>query len=118
MDETEVRMFACIYETIRSASVYEYDTQRATRVYAALERARWRAWCSGSVIELDVAKKNGHTAERDDISKRKPHVWSEEEYQIALARIRDFGIMKGVSVYELDMSISSAHDDAASGIYK
>ena len=118
MDESEVRMFACIYEAIHSAPVYEYDAQRAALVYAAFEQARWRAWCSGSVIVLDVAKKNGHTAERDDISKRQPHVWSEEEYQEALTRIRDFGIMKGVPAYELDRSIRLAHDGAASGIYK
>ena len=118
MDESEVRMFVYIYEALHSASLYEDVSQRAARAYPALQRARWRAWCFGSVIELDLAKKNGHTAEHDDISKRQPHVWSEGEYQEALARIRDFGIMKGVPAYELDKSISSAHVDAASGIYK
>ena len=55
----------------------------------AFERARWRAWCFGSVIELDVAKKNGHSAERYYVPKRQPHVWTEEEYQKALAGLTE-----------------------------
>ena len=105
MDESESRMDVAVTDLIRIARGNEFLL------------VRLRCWCFGSVIALDHAKKNGHTV-NSDVSKQEPHVWTEEEYQRELARIRDHGIMNGLTARVVNETFRSAHDEAASSIYK
>ena len=64
----------------------------------AIERARVRAKCYWDVVELDIAKYQGRIRG--------------EKYQEALARIRDYGIMRGLSANNIRETFDGAHRDA------
>jgi len=70
-----------------------------------LQMARVRATCFAAVLDLDVAKREGR-------------IWLDEEYQKELARIRDYGIMKGLTAKIINDTFRGAHEEAATGIYK
>ena len=93
------------------------DSQMVASINDAFKLARVRCWCFGSVIALDLAMKNGHTVDCN-IFERKLHAWTEEEYQNALARIRDYGIMNGLTAHAINETFRAAHDGVVAGVYK
>jgi hypothetical protein len=80
--------------------------------------ARVRAAVFMNVVDLDVAKAGHHTVAYNDVTKRSAHIWREEEYQQALGRIRDYGIMNGLDARTINETFRIAHADAARGVYK
>ena len=82
-------------------------------VNASFKLARVQSQCFYNVIMLDLAKKGGHTVELVNTSKREPHIWEEEEYQKALARIRDHAIVNGLTARAVNEMFRAAHAEAA-----
>jgi hypothetical protein len=65
----------------------------------SLALARVRAQCYYDVVKLDFAKRNGN-------------VFPGEDYDKALARIRDYGIMNGLKAVDIDRTFRYAHAEA------
>ena len=76
-------------------------------------RVHMYGWCFASVVQLEVARYSGHTFEPYDTVKRQPHTWTAEEYQRELARIRDKGIVVGLTAREIDSAFRAGHTEAA-----
>ena len=86
-------------------------------ISAGFKIARVHSQCFYHVIMLDLAKKGGHTVELTSTSKREAHIWEEEEYQKALARIRDHAIMNGLTAREVNETFRAAHAEAAGDMH-
>jgi len=65
-------------------------------VYYTFQRACVRAICFNAVVDLDIEKREGR-------------IWLEEEYQKALARIRDYGVMHGLTAKIINETFIRAH---------
>ena len=89
------------------------ESRTVASVNAGLKFACAESQCFYHVIMLDLAKKGGHTLELASTSKREPHIWDEEEYQKALARIRDRAIMNGLTARAVNETFRAAHAEAA-----
>ena len=87
-------------------------------INASFKLARVHSQCFYNVLMLDIAKKGGHIVELVSTSKPEPHIWEEEEYQKALARIRDHAIMNGLTAREVNETFRPAHAEAAGDMYK
>jgi hypothetical protein len=97
---------------VRSVSI---DSAMVRKLF---DIARVRALCYANVLKLDVAKTNAQTVEFPIMSNYLTHAWDPEEYQTALSRIRDFGVMNGLTARDISFTFCDAHTDAASGLYK
>ena len=95
----------------------ESESRMLASVNASFKLARAHSQCFYHVILLDLAKKGEHTVDLTGTSKHEPHIWDEEEYQKALARISDHAIMNGLTAREVNETFRAAHAEAAGDMY-
>ena len=91
------------------------EAERKVRKDEVFQMSMLREWCFMRVAEVDISKKK-------KTEERKKHGLTfdrldEEEYQQALGRIRDTGILNGLHFSVIDKTFRLAHMHAAN-IYK
>ena len=96
----------------------ESESRMLAGISASFKFARAHSQCFYHVILLDLAKKGEHTVDLTGTSKHEPHIWDEEEYQKALARIRDQAIMNGLTASSVNAMFRMAHAEASGDTYK